>query len=760
MKGKRWKTLIQQEKAHYHELSSQPHVSRMAHQMKDELDKVRPYVERLGYTIGGGAVEILLTGGSRFSWRWVGKTKKTSAEDVDVQGDMIWYVTSEENTHYKNQLLCEDHHGDLIWKKPAVSSQIAVIEDRCYYIRVTDLFVTAELCMCDARTGKKEKILYRERDKERDIVLSKGAHRTLYMLSSDPMRSTLYRVDGESLVPLYQNSVLQMPLGRSIQGEDCALIRRSHQEGWIPMGAPLASWTLPTEEIQWVNLQTGHVLTIWEGSQTIWHCHPHKKPSILYRIAVGAIDVNIWADWENTFIQSFTIHSPYSTPFVLHVAHHNVFRKHETPITHPMTFAPLEVHRYHVASADGTRVPFVCIRQKGVTPKAQFIYVYGSYGSTTPVNWPYQQWYPLLQRKWVIVFAMVRGGGDVDAAWADAARREHRHVTIDDFEAVIRGSQKRHGLGPAQTVIYGRSAGGVPVGAIVSRYPHGQLVGAAFTEVPYVDVLRTSSNPDLPLTVGEYKEFGNPRENILNGKELLSVSPINTLHSEGAPGVFVMSHVGLLDRQVFAYESFKWIQRLRGTASWEERDSDPKGKYVTFEKKEAHQYRPQSSSRFRAMDLAILDAWAEGRLRWSGGGLFDPAAYKIMLGSNIKMSANNMSANLSKLNSSGIPPPPAPPISQPAVGGSRRNRSRRNRSEGGSRKVKSRRNRSEGGSRKVKSRRNRSEGGKRKARKAKKSKKSKSRRSRGGERKSRKDRKNKKHGGSRKNKSRRSRRNE
>jgi len=733
MKGKRWKTLIQQEKAHYHELSSQPHVTRMAHQMKDELDRVRPYVERLGYTIGGGSVEILLTAGSRFSWRWVGSTKKTLAEDVDVQGNMIWYVTSEEE-HYKNQLLCEDHHGDVIWKKPAVSSQIAVVEDRCYYINVTDLFVTAELRMCDARTGKKEKTLYRERDQGRDIVLSKGAHRTLYMLSSDPMQSTLYRVERENLIPLYRKSMLQMPLGRSIEGEDCALIRRSHQEGWIPMGAPLATWTLPTEEIQWVNLQTGHVLTIWEGAQTIWHCEPHTKPHMLYRIAVGTIDVNIWADWENTFIQSFTIHSPYSTPFVLHVAHHSVFRKQETLIKHPMTFAPLEVHRYHVTSADGTRVPFVCIRQKGVTPKAQFIYVYGSYGSTTPVNWPYQQWYPLLQRKWVIVFAMVRGGGDVDAAWADAARREHRHVTIDDFEAVIRGSQKRHGLGPAQTVIYGRSAGGVPVGAIVSRYPHGQLVGAAFTEVPYVDVLRTSSNPDLPLTVGEYKEFGNPRENILNGKELLSVSPINTLESEGAPGVFVMSHVGLLDRQVYAYESFKWIQRLRGVASWEERDSDPKGKYVTFEKKEAHQYRPQSSSRFRAMDLAILDAWAEGRLRWNGGASLDPSdAYKIMLGSNIKMS-----------NSAAIPPMPINSNAKPAgtMGGSRRNRSRRSR-------------KSEGGSRKLKSRRNRSEGGKRKARKAKKSRRSR----RGGERKSRKERKNKKHGGSRKNKSRRSRRN-
>lgn len=728
MKGKRWATLLQQEKAHYHELSTQPHVTRMAHHMKDELDKVKPYVERLGYTIGGGAVEIQMSSGSRFSWRWVGKTKKTIAEDVDVQGNMIWYVTSEENTHYKNQLLCEDRDGTLMWKKPAVSSQIAIVEDRCYYINITGMFVTTELRMCDARTGKKEKTIYREKDKEQDIVLSKGAHRTLYMLSSNPMRSALYRVEGETLIPLYRNSMLQMPLGRSIQGEDCVLIRRSHQEGWIPMGAPLASWTLPTEEIQWVNLQTGHVLTIWEGSQTIWYCEPHKKPHMLYRIAVGTIDVNIWADWENTFIQSFMVHSPYSTPFVLHIAHHSLFRDEEKPIKHPMTFAPLEVHRYHVTSVDGTRVPFVCIRQKGVTPKAQFIYVYGSYGSTTPVNWPYQQWYPLLQRKWVVVFAMVRGGGDIDAAWADAARREHRHVTIDDFEAVIRGSQKRHGLGPAQTVIYGRSAGGVPVGAIVSRYPHGQLVGAAFTEVPYVDVLRTSSNPDLPLTVGEYKEFGNPRENILNGKELLSVSPINTLHSEGAPGVFVMSHVGLLDRQVYAYESFKWIQRLRGAASWEERTSDPKGKYVTFERREAHQYRPQSSSRFRAMDLAILDAWAEGRLRWTGGG---PSPSRIkMSGSNIKMSPNSANSSnasmLAKVNS---------------LGGSRRNRSRRNRSEGGSRKVKSRRNRSEGG--------------KRKARKAKKSRRSR----RGGSRKNKSRRSRKSKGGDRKNKSRRSRRN-
>ena len=134
------------------------------------------------------------------------------------------------------------------------------------------------------------------------------------------------------------------------------------------------------------------------------------------------------------------------------------------------------------------------------------------------------------------------------------------------------------------------------------------------------------------------------------------------------------------------------------------------------------------------MDLAILDAWAEGRLRWNGGGLFHPSdAYKIMSGSNIKMASITSNAQTMPLKPNG---------SAPAVaGGSRRNRSRRSR-------------KSEGGSRKLKSRRNRSEGGKRRARKAKKSRRSR----RGGSRKSRKERKNKR-GGSRKNKSRRSRRN-
>ena len=90
---------------------------------------------------------------------------------------------------------------------------------------------------------------------------------------------------------------------------------------------------------------------------------------------------------------------------------------------------------------------------------------------------------------------------------------------------------------------------------------------------------------------------------------------MNTLPPNGAPGVFVMSRVGLLDKQVFAYESFKWIQKLRGYTSENNVKNDTKGKYVAFEREESHHYRPHRMPRFRGIDFAILDSWIDGKLK-------------------------------------------------------------------------------------------------------------------------------------------------
>lgn len=606
MKGKKWQRLLRKEKDHYNELASQ--VTKETRQMEKEIEYAQQY-SNLSFKIGDGNINIGLVPNARFEWNWIWSKTKKPAEDIDIQGNIVWYITTNEDKNYKNSLICEDSTGKTIWTKSAVSSEIAIIDELCYYIKVVEYYRTVEVCVCNARTGTQEKILYKEKDEKRELIFIKGTNKTLYFKSDEPLGSRLYKIKGLQVEQLYKRSTFQMPLGESIHGDDCVLIRKSHFDKWETKGKPINNWIFPEEEPNWIDIQSGLTITLFEGSHTIWHCSD-KKPKILFKIRVGFIEPNIWSIWEESLMKTFNIKTPFETPYIINIINKKIYREKQIKIDHPIQFKPVDVHRYHSISKDGTKVPYVVVKEKGIVPKGQFIYVYGAYGSTTPIGWPYQNWYPLLKRGWALVFAMVRGGGDIDAAWAEMARRNNRHVSVDDFESVIRNSQKRLALSPDKTVIYGRSAGGLPVGAIISRFPNGELVGAAFTEVPYVDVLRTSSNPDLPLTVGEFNEYGNPLENILNFKELLSVSPVNTLPTYGAPGVFVMSHVGLLDKQVFAYESFKWIHMLRGISEESNR------KYVTFEEKEAHQYRPKKMPRFRAKDLAILDKWIDGKLKF------------------------------------------------------------------------------------------------------------------------------------------------
>ena len=610
--------LMKQEKHNYHTLCSQRNVASTAKEMEKELDDASEYTNLSPISIGCGNVDAIVFSGSSCQWKWKWEKKYDFAFDLETVGPYVWYSTNIDDNSYLYEHICVDRSGDIVWRKQNVSPQMAVIGNLYYYIRLVDTFRTIELRVCNALTGKGDRILYHEKNPERDIYLWKGANRTLYFKSTDPQSEDLYRVDGMRLIPLYTKSMMQMPLGLSEEGDDCVLIRNSHNHPWKAMGKPISTWNFPKEEIRWASLFSGHVLTINEGEQCVWYCASKMKPVLLCKLKVGSIEPNNWSTWENMLVESFVVNSPNSTPYLFHIVDHKIYKVPSTEeIKHPLDLKPLEVHRFHASSKDGTKVPYVVIKQKGVKPKAQFILVYGAYGTVTPIDWPYELWYPLLSRKWAIVYAMVRGSGDIDEHWSEEARRNNRHVVVDDFEAVIRASQRRLEFGPDKTVIYGRSAGGLAIGAMVSRFPNGTLVGAAFTEVPYVDVLRTSSNPKLPLTVGEFKEFGNPKERILNFKELLSVSPINTLPPGGAPGVFVLSRVGLLDRQVFAYESFKWIQRLRGESTPDEsHPSHPRGKYVTIERNEAHQYSYEAFSKCRARDLAIMNAWVDGTLKY------------------------------------------------------------------------------------------------------------------------------------------------
>jgi oligopeptidase B len=122
--------------------------------------------------------------------------------------------------------------------------------------------------------------------------------------------------------------------------------------------------------------------------------------------------------------------------------------------------------------------------------------------------------------------------------------------------------RKRFEICAKKTCVFGRSAGGYLIGAAVARNPLGEMFGTAYAEAPYVDVLQTASNPSLPLTVGEYSEFGNPSKNIAELETMLRLGPVTALGPEGAPGIFVLCRVSENDRLVYAYESLKWIDAL------------------------------------------------------------------------------------------------------------------------------------------------------------------------------------------------------
>jgi prolyl oligopeptidase PreP (S9A serine peptidase family) len=177
---------------------------------------------------------------------------------------------------------------------------------------------------------------------------------------------------------------------------------------------------------------------------------------------------------------------------------------------------------------------------------------------------------------------------------------------VEDFEAVVQAARRATGVPAERTVISGRSAGGIIVGALVARHGDGDLFGAAFAEVPYVDLLRTTTNPDLALTTVEYNEFGDPARRIVDFVTALGVSPIDQVAGRGAPGVFVLARTGGNDTQVYPYEPLKWARRLReGPAT------DMAGKLLGYVPDEGHFYSPAADLAARSTDLALLDAWVD-----------------------------------------------------------------------------------------------------------------------------------------------------
>lgn len=215
--------------------------------------------------------------------------------------------------------------------------------------------------------------------------------------------------------------------------------------------------------------------------------------------------------------------------------------------------------RLWAVAKDGTRVPISLVRRRADEGKTVplYLYGYGAYGESLD-PWFSHARLSLLERGVAFAIAHVRGGGELGEAWYRAGKQEHKHNSFDDFIAcaehlIAEGVTSRERL-----AISGGSAGGLLMGAVLNLRP--ELFRCAIAEVPFVDVLNTMLDPELPLTVTEYDEWGNPQDPEVYAR-IKAYAPYENVRAQAYPAMLVIA--GYNDSRVQYWEAAKWVARLR-----------------------------------------------------------------------------------------------------------------------------------------------------------------------------------------------------
>ncbi|MDC8832025.1 S9 family peptidase [Alteromonas gilva] len=217
--------------------------------------------------------------------------------------------------------------------------------------------------------------------------------------------------------------------------------------------------------------------------------------------------------------------------------------------------------RLMITARDGKQVPVSLVYRKSLFTKdgsnPLFQYGYGSYGSTIDPTFS-TSWLSMLDRGFVVAIAHVRGSKMLGTQWYEDGKMGNKKNTFTDFIDVTKGLIEQGYADPARIFAEGGSAGGLLMGAIANMAP--ELYTAIAAHVPFVDVVTTMSDASIPLTTGEYSEWGNPA-NKQEYEYILTYSPYDQVKKQDYPHMFVTT--GLHDSQVQYFEPMKWVAKLR-----------------------------------------------------------------------------------------------------------------------------------------------------------------------------------------------------
>ena len=211
-------------------------------------------------------------------------------------------------------------------------------------------------------------------------------------------------------------------------------------------------------------------------------------------------------------------------------------------------------------SEDGTKIPISLVYKKGLIKNNKnplLLYGYGSYGNTIDPYFSVSR-LSLLDRGFVFAIAHVRGSEYMGRKWYDEGKLLKKTNTFKDFITCTKHLISEGYTNTNQTYAYGGSAGGLLMGSVINMEP--ELYNGVIAAVPFVDVLTTMLDETIPLTTGEYDEWGNPNnEEFYN--YILSYSPYDNVKKMKYPNLLVTT--GLYDSQVQYWEPAKWVAKLR-----------------------------------------------------------------------------------------------------------------------------------------------------------------------------------------------------
>jgi oligopeptidase B len=286
-------------------------------------------------------------------------------------------------------------------------------------------------------------------------------------------------------------------------------------------------------------------------------------------------DIRIPTD-ESVYTMGLTANPEYDTPYVrynyssmitpnstyefdLASRKSTLVKQQEIPSGHDKN--NYETTRVWATARDGVKVPVSLVMKKGTRLDGKaplFLYAYGSYGASMTPNFSTAR-LSLVDRGMIYGIAHIRGGSELGEKWRQDGRMFKKMNTFHDFIDSAKWLIANKYTSSDRLVIEGGSAGGLLMGVVVNQAP--ELFKAAIAHVPFVDVMNTMIDETLPLTTGEWIEWGNPRDDKKAWDYMYSYSPYDNVRRQNYPNMLI--RISLNDSQVPYWEGAKWAAKLR-----------------------------------------------------------------------------------------------------------------------------------------------------------------------------------------------------